>query len=441
MSEFKKLTSQQLQGYEADFKKRPDAAVIARAVMKNGIKATSEDQNVSQRSHRVFSYEVKTGKVSNQRHSGRCWSFATLNTLRHLFASQYNFKDFELSQNYLFFWDRVERANMFLQNIIAAAALPFHDRLVDFYVAFAENDGGQWANAASIIEKYGVVPEYVMPDTYNTKNTDDIAGVMKDLMHKDALVLRKMINEQHADRAAVQQVKEKMVSEVYRLAVYAFGMPPKQFDLEYQDDDHQLHRQANLSPLEFFHQYWQLNLRDYVVLTNAPDHKLNQVYSMPQQENVVGGIPLQFVNVPFEELQNSAVKQLKAGETVWVGNDVLQQMDRKRGIMDAELYKTEALLGIDYVMNKKERLETRQACVSHAMTLTGFNEADGQIDRWKIENSWGEENGEKGYFVMTQKWFEDYTYEAVINKRYLSSELLQLTKQRPVQLTAWDSLQ
>lgn len=384
MSEFKKLTSQQLQGYEADFKKRPDAAVIARAVMKNGIKATSEDQNVSQRSHRVFSYEVKTGKVSNQRHSGRCWSFATLNTLRHLFASQYNFKDFELSQNYLFFWDRVERANMFLQNIIATAALPFHDRLVDFYVAFAENDGGQWANAASIIEKYGVVPEYVMPDTYNTKNTDDIAGVMKDLMHKDALVLRKMINEQHADRVAVQQVKEKMVSEVYRLAVYAFGMPPKQFDLEYQDDDHQLHRQANLSPLEFFHQYWQLNLRDYVVLTNAPDHKLNQVYSMPQQENVVGGIPLQFVNVPFEELQNSAVKQLKAGETVWVGNDVLQQMDRKRGIMDAELYKTEALLGIDYVMNKKERLETRQACVSHAMTLT---------------------------------------------------------KQRPVQLTAWDSLQ
>ena len=162
---------------------------------------------------------------------------------------------------------------------------------------------------------------------------------------------------------------------------------------------------------------------------------------MPQQENVVGGIPLQFVNVPFEELQNSAVKQLKAGETVWVGNDVLQQMDRKRGIMDAELYKTEALLGIDYFMNKKERLETRQACVSHAMTLTGFNEADGQIDRWKIENSWGEENGEKGYFVMTQKWFEDYTYEAVINKHYLSPELLQLTGQRPVQLTAWDSLQ
>ncbi len=441
MSEFKKLTLSQLQSYEADFNARPDAKIIARTVMKNGIKASSEDQNVSQRNHRVFSYEVKTGKVCNQRHSGRCWSFAALNTLRHLFANQYHFKDFELSQNYLFFWDRVERANMFLQNIIATASLPFHDRLVDFYVAFAENDGGQWANAASIIEKYGVVPEYAMPDTYNTKNTDDIAAVMKDLMHKDALVLRKMINEQHADQAEVLAAKEKMVSEVYRLAVYAFGMPPKRFDLEFEDDDHKLHRQSDLSPLEFFHQYWQLDLRDYVVLTNAPDHELNQVYSMPQQDSVVGGIPIQFVNVAFDQLQKSVVSQLKAGETVWVGNDVLQQMDRKRGIMDAKLYHQEELLGIDYVMDKKERLETRQACVSHAMTLTGFNEVDGQIDRWKIENSWGEENGEKGYFVMTQKWFEDYTYEAVINKKYLSDELKQLSTKKPVQLTAWDSLQ
>ena len=143
----------------------------------------------------------------------------------------------------------------------------------------------------------------------------------------------------------------------------------------------------------------------------------------------------------FDQLQKSVVSQLKAGETVWVGNDVLQQMDRKRGIMDAKLYHQEELLDIDYVMDKKERLETRQACVSHAMTLTGFNEVDGQIDRWKIENSWGEENGEKGYFVMTQKWFEDYTYEAVINKKYLSDELKQLSTQKPVQLTAWDSLQ
>ena len=232
-----------------------------------------------------------------------------------------------------------------------------------------------------------------------------------------------------------------MVSEVYRLAVYAFGMPPKRFDLEFEDDDHKLHRQSGLSPLEFLHQYWQLDLRDYVVLTNAPDHELNQVYSMPQQDSVVGGIPIQFVNVAFDQLQKSVVSQLKAGETVWVGNDVLQQMDRKRGIMDAKLYHQEELLGIDYVMGKKERLETRRACVSHAMTLTGFNEVDGQIDRWKIENSWGEENGEKGYFVMTQKWFEDYTYEAVINKKYLSDDLKQLSTQKPVQLTAWDSLQ
>lgn len=441
MSKFKALTNDQLQKYQADFTARPQANVIARAIMKNGIKATSEDPNASQRDHRVFSYEVKTGKVSNQRHSGRCWSFATLNTLRHLFAAKYNFKDFELSQNYLFFWDRIERANMFLQNVIATADRPFHDRTVDFYVAFAENDGGQWANAASIIEKYGVVPEYVMPDTYNTKNTDDIADVMGYLMHKDALVLRRMINEQHASDEDIATAKENMMSEVYRLAVDAFGMPPVNFDLEYRDDDKKYHREANLTPLDFFHRYWDLDLRDYVVITNAPDHEMNQVYAMPQQDNVVDGIPIKFVNVPFEDLQKSAMAQLKAGETVWVGNDVLQQMDRKRGLMDADLFRREELLGIDFKMSKKDRLETRQACVSHAMTLTGFNEVDGQVDRWKIENSWGDENGDNGYFVMTQKWFEEYTYEAVINKKYLDERLRQLSQQTPRQLEAWDSLQ
>ena len=440
MTEEHDLTSKMVEKLKKEFHSRKDAEIIARAIQKNGIKAASEDPTASERLHRAFSYEIKTGKPTNQRHSGRCWSFAALNTLRHKFATKYKFKDFELSQNYLFFWDRIERANMFCQKIIATADKPLHDRTVDFYLSFALNDGGQWANAASIIEKYGVVPEYVMPDTHNTKDTSDVAEVFDSLMRKDAIELRAMV-QTNASAAELQEAQERMMGDVYKIAAYSFGEPPAKFDLEYRDDDKKFHQVLGLTPLKFYHEYFDTNLSDYVVVTNAPDHEMDRSYLMPAQDSVVDGLPIKFVNVPFAELQEGAIKQLQAGETVWVGNDVLQQMDRKRGLMDAKLYHREELLDVDFVMDKKHRLETKQAVVSHAMTLTGFDMVNDQPTRWKIENSWGKDNGDNGYFVMTQDWFEEYTYEAVINKKYLSDRVKKVAESEPVTLPAWDSLQ
>ena len=440
MTEEHDLTSNIVEDLKKEFHSRKDAEIIARAIQKNGIKAASEDPMASERLHRAFSYEIKTGKPTNQRHSGRCWSFAALNTLRHKFATKYKFKDFELSQNYLFFWDRIERANMFFQKIIATADKPLHDRTVDFYLSFALNDGGQWANAASIIEKYGVVPEYVMPDTHNTKDTSDVAEVFDSLMRKDAIELRAMV-QTNASATELQEAQERMMGDVYKIAAYSFGEPPAKFDLEYRDDDKEFHQVLGLTPLKFYHEYFDTNLSDYVVVTNAPDHEMDRSYLMPAQDSVVDGLPIKFVNVPFEELQKGAIKQLQAGETVWVGNDVLQQMDRKRGLMDAKLYHREELLDVDFVMDKKHRLETKQAVVSHAMTLTGFDMVNDQPTRWKIENSWGKDNGDNGYFVMTQDWFEEYTYEAVINKKYLSDRVKKVADSEPVTLPAWDSLQ
>ena len=440
MTEEHDLTSKMVEKLKKEFHSRKDAEIIARAIQKNGIKAASEDPTASERLHRAFSYEIKTGKPTNQRHSGRCWSFAALNTLRHKFATKYKFKDFELSQNYLFFWDRIERANMFFQKIIATADKPLHDRTVDFYLSFALNDGGQWANAASIIEKYGVVPEYVMPDTHNTKDTSDVAEVFDSLMRKDAIELRAIV-QTNASATELQEAQERMMGDVYKIAAYSFGEPPAKFDLEYRDDDKKFHQVLGLTPLKFYHEYFDTNLSDYVVVTNAPDHEMDRSYLMPAQDSVVDGLPIKFVNVPFAELQEGAIKQLQAGETVWVGNDVLQQMDRKRGLMDAKLYHREELLDVDFVMDKKHRLETKQAVVSHAMTLTGFDMVNDQPTRWKIENSWGKDNGDNGYFVMTQDWFEEYTYEAVINKKYLSDRVKKVAASDPVTLPAWDSLQ
>lgn len=440
MTKEEPLTNKMVAGYQRIFHQRPDTAVVARAVQKNGIKNASEDPTASQRLHRAFSYEIKTGKPTNQRHSGRCWSFAALNTLRHKFANKYHFKDFELSQNYLFFWDRIERANMFFQKIIETADRPFHDRLVDFYLDFSLNDGGQWANAAAIIEKYGVVPEYVMPDTHNTKDTSDVAEVMNYMMRKDALALRRLVKG-GAGSDELKATQDKMMADVYKVAAYSFGEPPAQFDLEFRDDDKKFHQACGLKPLDFYHQYFNTDFNDYVVVTNAPDHEYGRVYSMPSQDSVVGGVPIRFMNVPFADLQAAAIKQLQAGETVWVGNDILQQMDRKRGLMDAKLYRRADLLDVDFTMDKKDRLESRQAEVTHAMTLTGFDLVDDQPVRWKIENSWGKENGDNGYFVMSQDWFKEYTYEAVINRKYLPAKLQQLAVSEPTELSAWDSLQ
>lgn len=427
------LTEDVVKKLHASFVARNSAPVISRAVQKSGINAASEDPHHSIRDNRVFSYEIK-------RHSGRCWSFAALNTLRHKFANKYKCKDFELSQNYLFFWDRIERANRYLQLIVDTADRDLHDRLVDFYTSFALDDGGQWANAASIIEKYGVVPEYVMPDTFNTKDTTAVADVMSYLMKQDALVLRRMIKD-GAQANDLKNERLKMMSEVYRVAAYAFGEPPKKFDLEYTDDDKKSHRVANLTPQDFYHQYFDMDLHDYVVVTNAPDHDYDQLYAMPEQDSVEGGIPIQFANVPFKYLEEAALAQLKAGETVWVGNDILQEMDRKRGLMDTKLFRRDELLDVPMIMSKKDRLESRQAMVSHAMTLTGFDLVDNTPIRWKIENSWGDKNGKDGYFVMTEDWFKEYTYEAVINKKYLPQKLLDIAAQKPIVLKAWDSLQ
>ena len=436
----KELTAKMVESYHKTFHERQDADVISRAIQKNGIKNASEDPAASKRLHRAFSYEIKTGKPSNQRHSGRCWSFATLNTLRHKFAKKYNFKDFELSHTNIFFGYGFPRQNFFYHNIFQTAGTPLHDRLVDFYLNFALNDGGQWANAASIVEKYGVVPEYVMPDTHNTKDTSDVAEVMNYLMRKDALELRRLVKDGASDDE-LATAQKAMMADVYKVAAYAFGEPPAKFDLEFKDDDKKFHQVLGLTPLDFYHQYFDTNFNDYVVVTNAPDHEYGKVYSMPTQDSVVGGVPIKFMNVPFKDLQEAAIKQLKAGETVWVGNDVLQQMDRKRGLMDAKLYHRAELLDVDFTMDKKDRLESRQAMVSHAMTLTGFDMVNDQPSRWKIENSWGKDNGDNGYFVMTQDWFEEYTYEAVINKKYLSADLQKLADSEPVELTAWDSLQ
>lgn len=432
------LTLQELAEFSANFNVDPKNQVIARAAARSGVLEASYNERVAGRLTRVFSTELPTDNVTNQKQSGRCWLFSTLNVLRHDFGAKHKAKNFTLSQSYNFFWDKLERANLFYEKVIKTADKPLDDREVRSYFDFAGHDGGQWHMAISLVKKYGVVPSYVMPESFNTSATNGLASALADKERKDALALRRLA--QAGDQEGLEKARKTFLNEIYRMVAIAVGEPPKTFDLEYRDDDKNYHLEKNLTPVSFFNKYFDVDLDDYVVLTNAPDHEYGKLYHLGAEDNVEGGSPILFLNVPMEYLEQAAVAQLKDGEAVWFGNDVLRQMDRKTGYLDTDLYKLEDLFDVDLSLSKADRLTTGAGEVSHAMTLVGVDEDKGNIRQWKVENSWGDKSGEKGFFVMSHNWFKEYVYEVVVHKKYLTKDQQELLSSTPVELAPWDSL-
>ncbi len=433
------LSQQEIEEFARDFAADPQNKVIARAAQRSGVLEASFNDRVQAHLTRVFSTELNTDNVTNQKHSGRCWEFATLNVLRHAFAKKYKAKNFTFSQAYNFFWDKIERANLFYDAILKTADQPINSREVRANLDFAGGDGGQFNMAAALIAKYGVVPSYAMPETANTNNTTGFATALADKMKKDALVLRKLKRAGKDDQ--IEDTRKRLLSEVYRMTAVAVGEPPKKFDLEYRDDDKKYHLEKDLTPTEFLHKYLgDVDLGDYVVLTNAPDHEYNKLYGLPGEDNVAGYYRIKLLNVPMEYLRSAAIAQLKDGEAVWFGNDVLRQMDRKTGYLDTNLYKLNDLFGVDLKMSKADRLRTGVGTVSHAMTLVGVDEDHGDVRQWKVENSWGNKTGAKGYYVMNNDWFNDYVYEVVVHKKYLTDQQKKIAEGPVTDLPLWDSL-
>lgn len=436
-----KLTASDLQELRKDYEQNPDNKVLEGAVTQNGINNVARDASVDEKLNPVFSVEVKTGKVSNQKRSGRCWMFALLNTLKHQFGEKYKVKDFELSQNYLFFWDKIERANIFYDRIINTADKPLDDRTVEFYLAGPGSDGGQWAMAVSLVQKYGVVPTSAFSETNVSENTGDLNMILNYKLRQDAMKLRNMVHDKVSEED-IHEAREEMLSEVYRIAAYSLGVPPKTFDLEYRDDKENYHIDRDLTPKAFFDKYFSdADLDDYVVLSNSPDKEFNKMYSMTAQDNVVDGRSIKFLNLPMEGLKKAAIAQLKDGKAVWFANDITRQSDRKTGFLSDKLYHYDELFNVDLSMTKKQRLQYHEAVVSHATALTGVDLVDDKPRRWKVENSWGAKNGVNGYFTMDDGWMNEYVYEVVVNKKYLSADQVALLDQTPVELKPWDSLE
>lgn len=414
---------------------------LQRGVVKNGITASAQNQSAEVNNVPVFSVDLTTGKVANQKQSGRCWMFAALNTFRHKMINSFNLKDFELSQNYTFFWDKYEKSNYFYENIIATADQELTSRKVAFLLAIPQQDGGQWDMIVSLFQKYGVVPKTAMPESSNSSNSRDLNNYLNKKLRKDATVLRELMASGKT-AAEVQTAKEAMLEEVYNFLAISLGTPPETFDFEYRDEEKKYHLDQQLTPQSFYEKYVGVNLDDYVSVINAPtaDKPYNQTYTVEMLGNVVGGKEVKYINVDMTTFKKLAVAQLEQGESVWFGCDVGQSSTRDSGIMSLDAYDMNDLFDIDFTMTKAERLDFGESLMTHAMVLTGVDLIDGTSTKWKVENSWGEKVGDKGFFVMSDAWMDEYTYQIVVRKEFLSPELQEVWKQEPTVLAPWDPM-
>ncbi|MCF6161761.1 MAG: C1 family peptidase [Furfurilactobacillus sp.] len=436
------ITPDQIRRYESELSERKDASVLERAVKKNGILATAQDDIANVNMTPIFSIDLDTGHVANQKQSGRCWMFAALNTMRHAMKDTFNLPgDFELSQNYTYFWDKFEKANYFYENVINTADKPLDDRKVAFLMETPQQDGGQWDMICAIIEKYGVVPQSAMPETFNSSASGQINSLLNLKLRKDAVEFRELVANK-ASRAEIDEMKDRKLQEVYRILSYSFGEPVTKFDFEYRDSNKEYHIDRDLTPKTFYDKYVNWDLSQYVSIINAPtdDKEYNKTYTVEMLGNVVGGREVKHLNVSMEDFKQMAIAQLQAGQSVWFGCDVGQSSDRKNGIMDTKVYAKDELFDVDFSMSKAERLDYGESLMTHAMVLTGVDLVDGKPTKWKVENSWGDKVGDKGYFVMSDAWMDEYCYQVVVNKNFMPENLQKAQAQEPKMLQPWDPM-
>ncbi|AXG37418.1 aminopeptidase C [Enterococcus gilvus] len=436
-----KITNERTQAFRKAFEKNSKQIALQRGVVKNGIRASAENVQAHVENTPIFSIDLATGKVANQKQSGRCWMFAALNTFRHKLLTTYQLKDFELSQNYTFFWDKYEKANYFYENILNTAQQDVTSREVAFLLQTPQQDGGQWDMIVSLFQKYGVVPKSVMPESSNSSNSRDLNNYLNKLLRKHAVLLRQMVVEK-ATEEEIQANREAMLQEVYNLLAISLGTPPAAFDFEYRDEEKNYHLDQDLTPKSFYEKYIDLNLEDYVSIINAPtdDKPFMKSYTVDMLGNVVDGKEVKYLNLEMADFKALAVKQLEQGESVWFGCDVGQSSTRDSGIMALDAYDVEDLFDVDLTMTKAERLDYGESMMTHAMVLTGVDIINDQSKKWKVENSWGEKVGDKGFFVMSDDWMDEYTYQIVVRKEFLTPEQLAAFEAEPTVLAPWDPM-
>lgn len=432
----KEINNDTIAKFENDLAKHPAFNVASHAAQENGIFKASQNLQSKIDLDPTFSIEIDTGKPADQKQSGRCWMFAALNTFRHKFINEFKTEDFEFSQAYTFFWDKYEKSNWFMEQIIGD--IEMDDRRLKFLLQTPQQDGGQWDMMVAIFEKYGIVPKAVYPESQASSSSRELNQYLNKLLRQDAEILRYTI-EQGGD---VKAVKEELLQEVFNFLAVTLGLPPQNFEFAFRNKDNEYKKFVG-SPKEFYNEYVGIDLNNYVSVINAPtaDKPYNKSYTVEFLGNVVGGKEVKHLNVEMDRFKKLAIAQMQAGETVWFGCDVGQESNRSAGLLTMDSYDFKSSLDIEFTQSKAGRLDYGESLMTHAMVLAGVDlDADGNSTKWKVENSWGKDAGQKGYFVASDEWMDEYTYQIVVRKDLLTEEELAAYEEKPQVLLPWDPM-
>ena len=435
------ITEKQLDAWSMEYRSSRERQLSTMALSRSDIQDVAYVCAGEDRMRHKFSLEIPTLPVTNQKHSGRCWLFAATNVLRERIAKDLKLENFELSQSYLAFWDKFERCNYFLNAMLELADRPTDDRTVSFLLQTGVHDGGQWDMFTNIVRKYGVIPKDVYDETWQSENTRGMNRILNRGLKVAAAKLRKMVAD-GVDETLVLKRKNELLGEIYGFLCCCYGEPPRQFDFEYVDKEKAYHIERGLTPVAFAQKYALPVLDRTVSVIHAPteDKPFHETYTIRYLGNVEGGRPVKHMNLTMEELKAAVIAQLKAGKVVWFGSDVGHYGNRDKGIWDDNCFNDELLSGMDLRMSKADMLDYGLAAMNHAMVLTGVNlDENGRPTRWKIENSWGDEHGKKGYYICSDSWFDQYVFQAAVEREYLG-DLAACADKAPRMLEPWDPM-
>ncbi len=435
------ITNQDIASFEKEYLSDEKNTIIRHALSKCGMDDIVHCQDKPSSSQFTFSIDVKTLPVSNQKRSGRCWIFSASTILREIINKKLHVKDqFEISQNYISYFDKLEKYNYYLENIILLTLQGrVHDDRKMAFLLQGVSDGGQWDMYVDLVKKYGIVPKCAFPETAQSENTRFSCILLNSHIRRFASEVGKM-KEEGLGYEAMEELKGEYMKKVYDLLTNAFGVPPKEFDFEYTDDKDVYHIEKDLTPKAFFDKYVGSEIDEYVSIIHAPtkDKEYYKTYNIELVGNVIDGKPITHLNLPLERIKQLIISQLKDDEIVWFGSDVSYYGDRTNGIWNDLTFDFKTTYGIDFKFDKADMLDYSNSMMNHAMCITGVNLIDGKPNRYKIENSWGSENGNKGYYVMSDSWFDSFVYQVAIKKKYLNDMELEALKTKPTLLPPWD---